>query len=216
MVDNLDERNDKPPQHIVDDDLSFDSIMLNPILKPIAQVDNKIQDYDEMLFKKIKDMEKDKAWIDEAFDSIPEYSTSNFVARIVKLKDEMVDIVKIQDLEIASLKMAIKEISLTVKMKYGLLEEHEVHEEHKRVEKKKKEESFDYLAYLQSIIVKDGIYGQIAKVINERMEADTSKDTIGVKFDKATIDLFKQEEDKEKKKIIQEILALKLKSMEVK
>ena len=191
----------KTPVPIIDDDLSFDSMIINPILKPISEVNTKIIDLEEMIFKKTQDMEKDKKWIDETYEDIPEYSSSVFINRIVKLKEEMTDILKIQDLEIASLKLAIKEINNLVKEKYGIWKEKSSKDKDIKVS------SVDYISYLNSI---QGESEEIAKVAIQKMGSDNSKK----RFDEVLVSMYKQEEDKKKKEFIREFM--KLNPMEVK
>lgn len=203
---------DKQPEKLVNEDITFDAIINHPILKTISEVTNRIYDLEEMIWKKGKDIEKDRAWIAEALSDVPEYTTSNFVGRIINLNHDMGDIIKLLMLSNSSLKKAITDINETVKEKYGVRASEEEVKERKVEEHraKKKLEEIDYLGYLKSLIGNDD-EGNIAKVIKERIENDNSLDTLKTKFEKVVVNYYKEEEDKAKKKIIGEILSMKIK-----
>jgi len=211
---------DKKPERLVTEEITFDAIMNNPILRPISDVDNRISDLDEMVYKKGKDIEKDRAWITEVISDIGEYSTSNFVSRMIKSNNDMSDVIKLLMLEVSSLRGAIKEINNIVISKYGVKVDEEPIEVIKTTlpvtPKIKHKEEFDYLQYLKTIIELGGTESEIAKIIKERIENDSTPELIKDKFERIVINYYKEEEDKTKKTIIGEILALKIKQQEVK
>lgn len=199
-------RIDKQPEKlIVEEDFGFDSIMNNPILKPLSEANNRVYDLDEMIYKKLNDMVLDKKWISDTIGDIPEYSTSNFVGRVIKLNTDMTDVIKLQDLIIYSLKQAIKEINSIVKTKYGV-----IIDEQEQTQKPKEEPKIDYLGYLKGLSGKEGDAGVIAKHILDVCNSDNSGKSIDKIFSDVCVDCYKNETDKNKKKIISQILNMKL------
>lgn len=179
------------------EDLSFDSIMQNPVLKPLAEINRTILDLEEMNNKRLTDADRDFKWCDAISQEIPRYSESIFISRLWRLHSITGDIVKTQDIEIKTLKRAINEMLEIIRKYYGVIAE----EEKKTVKK----DSFNYEDYLSKLIKEsdqdsmDILKNIYTNYLNERGEEK-------IRFENACAKIFKEEENKDKKLFISKVL----------
>lgn len=105
---------------IVPEPYTYENIYQNPILKPISEVDRSLYDIDEMIDKKLTDAKRDREWITTALNDNPEYSDVAFIARLLKLVQEVDDVIKFLILEKRNLRECIQEINEIVTQRYGV------------------------------------------------------------------------------------------------
>jgi hypothetical protein len=200
----------EPTQRLIDEPYSYDNVMENPIIKPIAEVDRSLRDLDEMIRKKLIDSIKDKKWVNETIGNVPEYSDSPFISKLIKLVQEIHDIIKFQDIEIKNLKGCIKEMVEINRQKYGVIVEEKGEEV--LVEKVKTIiPEGSYINYLKKLAEskKENI-SEISKKVLEFFESDkTSKDD-KIRFEDACMQYYKEEVDKTKKQILSKILRMEI------
>lgn len=198
---------------LVNEPYTYENIVNNPILKPISEVDKSIRDIDEMIYKHLVDAKREKEWINQAIIDIPAYSDSQFVARLIKLSQDTQQVIKLQDIQIRSLKRTIQEIVDIVREKYGVREEEQ--EEEKRSYRKKEErlkEDEEYREYLVSLNSKeDPLVREISKRILEIFDADNFSKNEKQRFNSACATYYKEEADKLKKDIAIKIIRKEIK-----
>lgn len=99
---------------------TYQNIVDNPIVKPVSEADRRIRDLEEMIYKKSGDIKKDQEWISANLKEFPVYSDSLFISKLLKLFYESSDIIKLQSLQMKTLKSCITEIFEIVSEKYGV------------------------------------------------------------------------------------------------
>ena len=108
-----------PFEPIIEEDFSYESIVQNPILKPLSELDKFNYDLEDMINKKLSDIKRDKQYVDSNYNSITAYSESPFCSTQQRLFVDIQDLLKLQDIKNRRLIEAIVDI---VKRKYILLE----------------------------------------------------------------------------------------------
>lgn len=180
-------------QKLIEEDYSYDNMVNNPILKPIAEADRTISDYIEIIYKKVVDATNRKKSINKKIEDIPAYQTSNMVGEILRLNAEYDDIVKLKDLQILKYVDCIREMYKLVNEKYGIYKE--------EVKEKKQ---FDYKDYLNSISDKEA--KDYAKLILKEFEEDKVTTNQKKRFEIACGEIYSKESDKNKQTIIAKIM----------
>lgn len=185
MTDEEKELGLEKPTKLVDIEYSYENIMLNPILKAIAETDRTLIDLMEMAYKKTKDAVKDKKEINEAIQSIPAYQASNLIRRLMERNQEIDDLIKIQNLIIRNLRGCVKEMYNLVMSKYGVYKE-----------EKKEVEKIDYKKYLASLLEKEDIKDFVQLIVDE---FDKNKSTTNEKrkFEEACGNIYVKQNKKD-------------------
>lgn len=210
MVDETDVNLEDDVQPLIDEPYSFENMVQNPIIKPIAETDRSIRDIEEMINKKLIDTKRDQDWVNAAMSDVPAYQDSSFVSRLIKLSQETQDVIKLQDLQTKNLRGCIKEIVAIVYDKYGVKVE-EFGEEESYVEPATNVPAGDYEKYLISLSestvpsVKD-----MAEKILKTYKADKKSKTDKERFNRACNINHKEESDKEKKSAAQKIIRMEI------
>lgn len=196
---------DNPYSPLTDEILDYENLMQNPVLKPIAEAERSLNDMDEMIFKKLSDANRDDIWIQQCLHDIPTYSDSQFISRQIKLYTETSDVIKLLMIQNNTLRDTIKDMIDIIKMNYG------VKVASSSPQPVQKEERIDYTVHLEEVIntAKDEAVREAAKKVLEKLNANPDNKSDKDKFKIACADCYKDEKDREKKKIIQRILELK-------
>jgi len=201
---------DSTQAHLVEENLDFESIMNNPILNPIAQADKSLLDLDEMIHKKYTDISRDKDWVDAVAKECPIYNDSEFVSRLYRAFDKSSDVIKLQDLELKTLRNVVREILSIVKVNYMVSEKPVNTPPAIKKEIEKKQEEFDYVHYLESL--KESHDDNVKSLSTEILDlflTNTQKMTNKRKFELICSQVHKAQEDNERKKITSLIINLK-------
>lgn len=198
---------------LVSESYDYENIINNPIIKPIAETDRSNRDLTEMVRKKVLDAIKDKAWLNSVIGDIPEYSDSPFITKLIKLADDTQHIIKIQDLKNRNLQNCIREMVTLVRERYGVLDVSSgISQKEKYVEPEEKIPFGGYIEYLEMIVengTEDSV--EIAKKILEFYKKDKVSKTAKDKFETASVSCYKDESNKKKRKIAENILRMELK-----
>lgn len=189
------------PARLVEEDTSYDNLVANPILKPIAIVEKTINDFDEMLNKKLTEANRDKDIVDKILLSSPLYGDSEIFLKMRKINECTSDIIKMQDIIIKQLKDTIREINELVKIKYGLLIE-EIPNTSKR------EEPIYPEFYLEDLRdnSEDEEVREFARKILEVYKTMPIDSKVVNRFEDACAAVYKDETDKRRKIIVSNIL----------
>jgi len=95
---------------IYEGDLSFESIMKNPILKPLAELNKIYVNFELIIIKALQEYEEEKKIIDGMIEKVPKYSETIFVGRIQNMIREMKTLIHAHDVQKESMKKAIYEM----------------------------------------------------------------------------------------------------------
>lgn len=194
---------------LVDEPYTYENIVNNPVIKPIAETDRSIRDLDEMIFKKLTDMKRDKNYINSAIDDVPAYQDSPFIAKLIKLAQNADDIIKLQDIRNNNLTGCIKEMIQIIRERYGVRGLTSKEDEYVEPETKIPEGS--YKSYLEKLTQhKDkNIASMSIKIFQIFIEDKVSKDD-KIKFENACSQVYKDEIEKSMKRIVNKILRMEL------
>lgn len=105
---------------LIPEPYTYENMMENPIVKPIAEADKSLRDIDEIINKRLTDSLRDQKWVNSALEDVPAYSDSNFVSKLIKISQDTQEVIKLYGLEIKNLKDCIREINIIVTEKYGV------------------------------------------------------------------------------------------------
>lgn len=191
---------------LISEPYTYESMVNNPIIKPIAELDRSLRDLDDMINKKLIDSKRNKSWINAAIEDVPSYQDSPFVSKLIDLTKDTQDVIKLQDIQLKNLKAAIKEIFNIVKTNYGVLinEEKETYTEHEEISQEK-----DYKAYLQKLIESDDEeLSGIAKSIDNLFKNDNVNKDEKRRFENSCAEIYKNEAEKSIKEIATKILRM--------
>lgn len=188
--------NDKA-EPLVNDLLTFENILNNPVLKPISEAEKRKTDIEDMIAKKLTDIKRDKQWLEEAINDIPVYSDSGFIGRLLKVNADMTDIIKLQDINVDILKNTIREMMDIIKQRYGILEAEDISIP------AKEQGSKDYKLLLEEEVNSSSdIKKEVASAILELFMGDNRQIPDESKFKDACISYYQNEQNKEKKKCV--------------
>ncbi len=184
---------------------TYENMMQNPIIKPIAEADRSLRAIEEIKWKKLIDANKDQDWVESKYDTIPRYSESPFIARLTKTNQELGDIIKLLNLQIKTLRECVTEVFDGIMDRYAVKIGNST--EHKEIETKIP--FGGYTNYLTKLSEKEENTGLIAKRILE--EYNKSKElNEDKKFQGACTDVYAKETDKPTKKIIGKIIRMEI------
>lgn len=184
---------------------TYENMIQNPVVKPIAEADRSFRAIAEMNWKKELDIQKDQEWIEKKKDAIPRYSESPFIAKLLKVNQEVTDIIKLKNLQIKALRECIKEVFDEIFERYAVKVKNS--NEYANITTKIPEGS--YLNYLTKLSSKEGDAGAIAKKILEIYNASTELNE-DKKFQDACRDVYDKETERPLKKLISKIVRMEL------
>lgn len=196
-------------QPLIHEPYSYDNIVQNPIVKPIAEADRSIRDLDELIYKKLTDAIRDQQWVNSVLNESPFYEDSGFVARLIKLAQGTQDVIKLQDLQLKTLKECIKEIHELVEQKYGVRVSESGGATYQEVKLEFPEGM--YLNYLNKLTSNgDEKISQIATEILKLYEKDNDSKTERRRFEVACVAHYKELIDKVDKDIAAKIIRMEI------
>lgn len=106
---------------IYDGGLDFKSIMENPILKPLAELNRTFVNFELIINKALNEYEEEKKMVDDMVAKVPKYSETIFVGRIQNMIREMKTLIHAQDVQKEAMKRAIAEMIEISKDNYRLI-----------------------------------------------------------------------------------------------
>lgn len=183
---------------LVNESFSYDNIVNNPIIKPIAEADKRIRDLRAFLYKRLAEMNRVKMEVNATLLNVPEYQNSLFVGKLLNLIKDASDIVMFQDQELKIFINCINEMLEINNKKYGVLVEEVV--EVKPQDSKEKAETIDYKSYLEGLISnQDKDISDATKKILAVFDEDKTTPDEKIRFQNACTKVYKDEEDKQRK-----------------
>jgi len=120
--------------------LDLDTIKTNPILKPLAEINNSFVNFELVINKALLEYQEDKAKIDTMIEVNPRYSETIILSIFQRILGHIKQIIHSQDIQKEDMKKAIKEMVKITKSEYGLLQEQSEEDESKKEEPKQKVE----------------------------------------------------------------------------
>jgi len=103
--------------------LDFDTIKKNPILKPIAELNNSYINFELLINRALWEFGEDKEAIDSMIEANPKYSETILLGKIQSILGHIKQIIHSQDIQKQNMKNAINEMIKIVGENYGLLED---------------------------------------------------------------------------------------------
>ena len=191
---------------LVDEPYTYENMVNNPIIKPIAEVDRSLRDLEDMINKKLIDSRRHQQWVNAAIEDVPAYQDSPFVTRLINLVQSTQDVIKLQDIQIKNLKKTIKEIVQIVKQNYGVI----VEEERDSYVGPEPEE-IEYKEYLNNLIESgEANVSEIAKKILKIYEKDETSKNDKQRFQNSCAEVYKEEQEKSIKEIITKMIRMEV------
>jgi hypothetical protein len=192
---------------LVNEPYTYENMVNNPIIKPIAECDKSLRDLDEIIYKKLIDIKRLKEKQNNILEDVPSYQDSAFISDLIKLIQALDDVIKVQDVQLANTKDCIKNIANEVRERYGV----------------KEEDSGDYVEpttvipegnvanYLDKLCAhQDETISMIANKIKEILPTITKGKDDKEKFELAVVQYYKTQMDKTKKPIIAKIMRMEI------
>lgn len=105
--------------------LDFKSIKENPVLKPIANINNTYENLEVIINRALWDYTNDKKQIDDMIQVNPKYSETIILSKFQNILSHVKQIIHAQDIQKDNMKDAINEMIKIVEEEYGLLNEEE-------------------------------------------------------------------------------------------
>ncbi len=121
--------------------LDLDTVKTNPILKPLAEINNSFVNFELVINRALLEYQEYKEQIDAMIQINPRYSETIILSKVQSMLGHIKQIIHSQDIQKEDMKKAIKEMVKIVKSEYGLLEEQSKEDELKpKAEEKTTEE----------------------------------------------------------------------------
>lgn len=193
------------PTPLVNEPYTYENMVANPIIKPIAETDRSLRDLEEMEYKKLIDIKRLKEKINAVISDVPAYQDSSFVTDLIKLSQSMDDVIKLQEIMLNITKGCIKNVHKDVQEHYGVrVGEGEEYEEPTTIIPEGTVQ-----AYLEKLINhRDERIAKIAQEIKDIFEKTLKGKDDKEKYDNAGIEYYSKEPDKEKRKIAAQIMRM--------
>lgn len=192
---------------LVSEPYTYENMVNNPIIKPIAECDRSLRDLDELDYKTLIDMKRLKTEINAEFADVPSYQDTSFISKLIRLTQLMEYHNKIQDLEIYNTKDCIKKVFDETKTRYWIkLDEKEEPYEPETIIP---EGTVD--GYLDKLIEgTNESHKLVASAIKEIFLKTTRGKTDMEKLESAGLEYYKNELDKNKRQICARIIRMEL------
>lgn len=192
---------------LINEPYTYENMVNNPIVKPIAECDRSLRDLDEMIYKKLIDIKKLKERVNAVIIDVPAYQDSAFIADLIKLTQSMDDVIKLQDIQFADTKECIKKVEEEVRKRYGV----RLEDKEEFVEPVTVLPEGSVVGYLDKLSTSgEELIREIAKGIKEIFLKTSGGKDDKEKFDKAGIEYYGKETDKGKRQIIARIIRMEL------
>lgn len=192
---------------LVNEPYTYENMVNNPIIKPIAECDRSMRDLDEMVYKKSIDIKKLKERINAVIVDVPSYQDSSFVADLIKLSQSMDDVIKLQDIRFDDAKECIKKMAEEVRMRYGV----KLENKEEFVEPTTVFPEGSVLGYLDKLSTSsDSLIVEISRGIKEIFLKTTRGKDDKEKFENAGIEYYGKETNKGKRQTIARIIRMEI------
>lgn len=206
----IDAKTDDAIEPLVATPFTYNNMMQNPIVKPIAEADRSIRDIDEMINKKLVDAKRERIWINQAFNDVPEYQDSSFISRIIKFGQDSQDVIKLQDIQIKNLKKCIQEIFEVVLDKYGVRVSVDENSTEADIPKDVIPENSPR-GYLEKISKSSNkLISDAAKKVITIYEVDKVNEDEKVRFTLSCQAAYKEESDKEMRDVLAKLIRMEI------
>lgn len=129
MTDDINERSKADIEKIYDGDLSFKEIKNNPVLKPIAIINNSYANLELTIRKALWDLEQDRKKMDSLIEANPKYSETIIMNVINSMIRNTKTIIHAQDLQKDDMVNTIREMININKEEYALLNDEYIEQE---------------------------------------------------------------------------------------
>lgn len=103
--------------------LDFRTIRDNPVLKPLAEINNGFVNMELLINRALWEFQEDKTTIDEMIEINPKYSETMILSKFQSLLGHVKQIIQAQDIQKENMKRAINEMVRIVDKEYGVLNE---------------------------------------------------------------------------------------------
>jgi len=194
-----------PP--LVSEPYTYENMVNNPIIKPIAEADRSLRDMEEMEYKKLIDIRRLQLKINSVIEDVPAYQDSSFVADLIKLSQNDDDVIKLQEIMINILKTCISRMHENINKYYGV----KLGESEEYVEPAPVIPEGSVTAYIDKLCGhKDEKLCKVAQEIKEIFSKTTKGKNDQEKFENAGIEYYSKEPDKEKRKIAARIIRMEV------
>jgi hypothetical protein len=192
---------------LVSEPYTYENMVNNPIIKPIAECDRSLRDLDEVDYKTLIDMKRLKTEINAEFSDVPSYQDTSFVSKLIRLTQLMEYHNKIQDLEIYNLKDCIKKSFDETKSKYWI----KLDEKEEPYEPETIIPEGNVSSYLDKLIEGTNENHKLVATAIKEIFLKTAKGQNEMeKLENAGLEMYSKETDKTKKSIIAKIIRMEL------
>jgi hypothetical protein len=103
--------------------LDLEAIKTNPILKPLAEINNSFVNFELVINKALLEYQEDKSQIDAMIEANPRYSETIILSKVQSMLRHVKQIIHSQDIQKEDLKKVVKDMVKIAKTEYGLLQE---------------------------------------------------------------------------------------------
>lgn len=192
---------------LVNEPYTYENMVNNPIIKPIAETDRSLRDLEEMEYKKLIDIKRLKEKINVVITDVPSYQDSSFVTDLIKLSQSMDDVIKLQEIMLNITKLCIQKVHKDVQEHYGV----RVGDKEEYVEPTTIIPEGSTIAYLEKLCVhRDEKICKIAQEIKEIFTKTEKGKDDKEKYENAGIEYYSKEMDKEKRRIAARIIRMEV------
>jgi hypothetical protein len=183
---------------LVSEPYTYENMVANPIIKPIAETDRSLRDLEDMEYKKLVDVRRLQLKINAVISDVPSYQDSSFITDLIKLSQNNDDVIRLQEIMINLLKTCIKNMHKDILEHYGV----RLGENEEYVEPTSIIPEGSIAAYLDKMSNhRDEKTAKVAQEIKELFIKTTKGRDDKDKYENATIEYYSNEVDKEKRKI---------------
>jgi hypothetical protein len=134
MTDEINDKNKMDVEKIYEGELNFKEIKNNPILKPIAIINNSFVNLELTIRKALWDLEQDRKKMAELIEANPKYSETIIMNVVNNMTRNTKTIIHAQDIQKDNMKDTIREMISIADEEYALLSEEENYEVEEEIE----------------------------------------------------------------------------------
>lgn len=134
MTDEINDKNKMDVEKIYEGELNFKEIKNNPILKPIAIINNSFVNLELTIRKSLWDLEQDRKKMAELIEANPKYSETIIMNVVNNMTRNTKTIIHAQDIQKDNMKDTIREMISIANEEYALLSDEENYEVEEEIE----------------------------------------------------------------------------------
>ena len=192
---------------LVSEPYTYENMVNNPVIKPIAECDRSLRDMDEIEYKTLIDIKKLKEKINSVMSDVPSYQDTTLIAELIRLTQLMDYVIKIEDIKMFNTKECIKKVFDETKKRYYIkLEDREEYVEPETIIPEGTIEG-----YLDKLIAgTNENHGKVATAIKEIFLKTTKGTTDQEKFQAAGLEYYGKELDKNKRQIAARMIRMEI------